>query len=243
MTQNYRCGDYAALMGYLYDDCEAGEREAIAVHLQSCRACADELAALTGTRRQLASWAPPDTRLGFQITPAGADESRVIRLGSGKIGAASTAWWRQPLPAWAQMAAAMLIFTAGLSIGMARGTAAPAAGSESPEVRAALSDLRQRVSHVEQLSKRGGDGRVTVAHAVPSEAEILQRVRYDIARSEERQRQEWQSEVAIGVIGVANTQQARVAQVETNLMKAQMKAQNEFENRLQQMAFSGVPPR
>src|SRR5690606_9504323 len=27
------------------------------------------------------------------------------------------AWWRQPLPAWAQVAAAILIFAAGLAIG------------------------------------------------------------------------------------------------------------------------------
>ena len=232
MTQNYRCGDYAALMGYLYDDCEAGEREAIAVHLQSCHACADELAALTGTRRQLASWAPPDTRLGFQITSAGADESRVIQLGSGKTGAASTAWWRQPLPAWAQMAAAMLIFAAGLSIGMARGTAAPAAGSESPEVRAALSDLRQRVGHVEQLAKRETNGRFTVAHAVPSEEEILQRVGYQIARLEQRQRQDLNKELAWRVLEMAETQQRKAEQIETDLQKTQ----NEIGYRLQQMA-------
>ena len=234
MTQTYRCGDYAALMGYLYDDCEPEEREAIATHLQSCRPCATELEVLTGTRRQLASWAPPDTRLGFQITPT-ADESRVIPFGSAKP--ASAAWWRQPLPAWAQLAAALVIFAAGLSIGTARGATveSPAVGA-SPEVRAQLIDLRRRVNNVERFAKQGAD-RVTVAHALPNEADLLQRIDYQIARSEERQRQERREELAYRLLEMVDTTQSQVQQVEANVAKAN----NELGNRLLQVAYRVDP--
>jgi hypothetical protein len=232
MTQNYRCGDYAALMGYLYDDCEAGEREAIAAHLHDCRACADELKALAGTRRQLASWAPPDTSLGFQI-PSGADESRVIRLGSGGRRETRAAWWREPLPAWAQLAAAMLIFAAGLSIGVARGRAAASQVEASSTTRAALAVLERRINGIERFTQEGMQ-RVNVTHAFPSEAAILQRVGYQIARSEERQRLERQEELAIRVLDLADAQQKKVEQIETNVAKVQNQM---YASLLQQVAF------
>ena len=50
MTETFQCGNNAALVGYLYDDCEAHERTAIAAHVTVCAACAAELAALRSTR-------------------------------------------------------------------------------------------------------------------------------------------------------------------------------------------------
>src|SRR6266498_1495546 len=73
MTQMYRselfqCGDPAGLITYLYDECEPGERDAIAAHVANCFVCTEELASLGATRTQLASWTPPDAAVGFQIT-------------------------------------------------------------------------------------------------------------------------------------------------------------------------------
>jgi hypothetical protein len=145
MTQGY-CTDHAALIGFLYDDCEPDERERIAAHVAGCADCTAELVSLTATRRQLAAWVPPQSALGFQIDPSEIGESThedsrppfQIVAGGGAVAlgpAPSTAgdgparegsareraaWWKQPLPAWAQAAAAVLIFAAGVGFGAGR---------------------------------------------------------------------------------------------------------------------------
>src|SRR5262245_26486490 len=117
MNEIFQCGDSGALVAYLYDECSPGEHAVIAAHIKGCVACAGEIDALSATRRTLASWTPPDLALGFQITrsdvaPVAKEPARVL--------VPTIAWWRAPLPAWAQAAAAMVIFAAGLSVGVAR---------------------------------------------------------------------------------------------------------------------------
>src|SRR5688572_22754219 len=149
MTQGY-CTDKAELIGFLYDDCEPGERDRIARHVADCPDCTAELASLSATRRQLAEWVPPafakaatdkPWALGFQIDPAqttatpraaGPSRDALAADGTGRPpfavvegGRPDTAsdvravapWWKQPLPAWAQAAAALLIFAAGVGFG------------------------------------------------------------------------------------------------------------------------------
>ena len=118
MNPNFRCGDPEALVAYLYEECEPDDREAIAGHLAGCAACAEEVEALRSTRALLADWAPPVPAPGFQISAPGRADAVVLR---------PAAWWRQPLPAWAQAAAAVLIFAAGMAAGMGRATATPPA--------------------------------------------------------------------------------------------------------------------
>ncbi|OFW04297.1 MAG: hypothetical protein A3I61_09980 [Acidobacteria bacterium RIFCSPLOWO2_02_FULL_68_18] len=112
MSTTFRCGDHAALVGYLYDECERAERDAIAAHLAVCAACAAEMSALDSTRIQLASWSPPEAELGFVITRS---ETRL----ASPLSIPRLAWVAQPLPAWAQMAAAAAIFAVGLALGIA----------------------------------------------------------------------------------------------------------------------------
>ena len=50
MSQTFQCGENTALVGYVYDECEASERAAIDAHVAICAACAAELAALQSTR-------------------------------------------------------------------------------------------------------------------------------------------------------------------------------------------------
>ena len=120
MNDTFQCGDPGALVAYLYDECEPGERELIAAHITRCATCASEIDALGATRRTLAAWTPPELALGFQITRAhdvGPAADQPARVLEPKI-----AWWRAPLPAWAQAAAALVIFAAGLSLGVASNT-------------------------------------------------------------------------------------------------------------------------
>jgi hypothetical protein len=106
--------NHELLISYVYDECEPLERARVEAHLVECTACAAEIEALSGTRRELAAWAPPDVALGFAIErpqPAAApppDSATVLR---------PARWWSRPMPAWAQAAAAALVFGAGLSLG------------------------------------------------------------------------------------------------------------------------------
>lgn len=112
MNDTPACANHEALIAYLYDECEPAERAATAAHIAQCRACAEEIASLRDTRAHLAAWAPPEMPLGFQITRVEeAQSATVLRPAQ---------WWRRPLPAWAQAAAAVAIFAAGLSAGAAR---------------------------------------------------------------------------------------------------------------------------
>ena len=108
MNDRTSCATPEALVTYLYAECGPVERESIAAHVAICASCAEEVRALGDTRAHLASWSPPALPLGFQITRAESGPSaKVLR---------PAAWYRQPLPAWAQMAAAVAIFAAGMSV-------------------------------------------------------------------------------------------------------------------------------
>jgi hypothetical protein len=160
MNDIFQCGDSGALVAYLYDECALGEREQIAAHLKQCATCASEIDSLRATRQTLAAWTPPDLALGFQITrtDVGPAPNRSSSGLEPKI-----AWWRAPLPGWAQAAAALVIFAAGLSVGIARN------GS---------SQLRP-VSAVSTVASRGSD-----------EA-LIQQVRSLIEESEANQRKDF----------------------------------------------------
>src|SRR2546428_261924 len=73
-------------------------------HLAACRRCRDELADLRGVRSQLGKWAPPEPAFATGQVPATNHQPR------------ATSWWRA-IPAWAQVAAALLF------LGMAAGIA------------------------------------------------------------------------------------------------------------------------
>lgn len=212
MTDTFRCGDNAELVAYLYDDCEPGTREAIAAHVARCAVCATELESLRATRRQLAEWAPPETALGFQITrhaAVGATPNVVPFASRGPATAES--WWRRPLPAWAQVAAAVAIFASGLALGSARdGTgrsnqaaAIPAAAdrtaaavvtpvvAKAPAVTA--SDLEALESRLhEEVAALKGQIRVATAANAPhaDDQAVMRKVGTLITQSEERQRAE-----------------------------------------------------
>src|SRR5687768_3073930 len=135
MSSTFQCGDNTALVAYMYDECEPDERGAIATHVALCGACAAELAALQSTRAQLTAWTPPETDLGFVIT----------RPSSVTIPSRAS-WFARPLPAWAQVAAAVVIFGAGLSLGIMRGIGPATPSTSATSVAATASDGAASVS-------------------------------------------------------------------------------------------------
>lgn len=102
MTENIcRYGDdrEEQLLAYLYDELDAPARGAFAAHLKQCDTCRQELDGLRTVRTQLAAWEPP-----------------VVSRESSVVSHSRQAWWLA-LPAWAQVAAALLFL--GISAGLA----------------------------------------------------------------------------------------------------------------------------
>jgi hypothetical protein len=202
MTVTFHCGDNEALVGYMYDEGEPGERAAIAAHVATCASCAGELAALGATREGLAAWTPPDVPLGFRIvSEPPANVVPLARRSAGREGG----WWQRPMPAWAQAAAAAMIFAAGLGLGALRGgsvepasavatTAAPAtAGAAATTVSPQdLRALEQRLlAEVAQARPAPGSVAPATAPQVAGTATLtMQQVQALIAESEQRQQRE-----------------------------------------------------
>src|SRR6185436_6526351 len=88
------------IVGFLYDELDADQRRDFNGHLLTCTVCRDEVAGLRAVRTQLARWEPP----------------ALTSLRSPVPGASRPAWW-QTVPAWAQVAAALLFL--GVSAGIA----------------------------------------------------------------------------------------------------------------------------
>jgi hypothetical protein len=201
MSETFTCGDHGALMSYLYDECAPNERRAISAHVAICRACAAEITSLGATREQLATWTPPEAQLGFRIV-SDSRSSNVLR---------PSRWWQKPMPAWAQAAAAALIFATGVTLGALRVVTSPSdrgsTGSAPQQANATtlaantasvtkgdLAALEQRLrSELSQVRSTGSTvsaSNTSDTAVAPGDARILERVRAMIQESEQRQQRE-----------------------------------------------------
>jgi hypothetical protein len=202
MSETFTCGDHGALMSYLYDECAPNERRAISAHVAICRECAEEITSLGATREQLATWTPPEALLEFRIV-SDSPSSNVLR---------PSRWWQKPMPAWAQAAAAALIFATGVTLGALRVATSPSdrgptgsapqqanattrAASTPSVTKADLAALEQRLRS--ELSQgRSTSSTVSTSNtsdtavAAQGDARILERVRAMIQDSEQRQQRE-----------------------------------------------------
>jgi hypothetical protein len=238
MSDTFQCGDNTALVSYLYGECEPVERAAIAAHATLCAACAAELAALESARLQLASWTPPEADLGFRVVGA-RDAGRELQPAPGTGSLSPTpgvstrpgAWWSQPLPAWAQAAAACLLFAAGLWLGVVRGSApgasptVPASGvatsgaTLATAVPAAAPAAASR-AELAALERRLGAELNELRAAAPqgiSEAQMLARVTALLEESEQRQQRELALRTAQVVRDFDSQRQVDLAQIQRNL--------------------------
>ena len=229
MSEKFECGDNAALVSYLYGEGGPGERSAIEAHLNRCPACAAEVEALGSTRMLLAAWTPPESDLGFRIVSE--PRSNVLR---------PQQWWHRPMPAWAQAAAAVLIFATGLSLGVVsrntgEGQPVTVAQAPAPVVAAAapspvavsqadLAALEQRLR--EDMSQLRT---VSVPASSASDAQLLAQVRTLIDESEQRQRRELALRTAEVVRDVDAQRQFDFARVQRALGQFEGQAGAEFQ--------------
>jgi hypothetical protein len=247
MTETFQCGDNAALVGYLYDECEAHERTAIAAHVTVCAACAAELAALRSTRVQLAAWSPPEAELGFLITQRQAPQPLEFKR---EASPQRTHWFARPLPAWAQVAAATIVFAVGTLLGIAQGTngvgsprnvtaASAQQGLATNVSEASLAALERRLR--DEMATIRVANRETVAPSSPSlgnETQLMTRVRALIEESEQRQQRELALRTAELVRDFDSQRRVDLAQIQRNfgqiegLTGAEVREQREMLNYL-----------
>jgi hypothetical protein len=203
-----------ALVAYLYDDITPPDRAAFESHLAACSACTRELASLAEVREQLARWTPPDLRAAVGRPPAA----------GGSPAGDRRRWWEE-LPAWARLAAALLVLgvaagaanlnihydQSGLSVrtGWMRPPAASdAAGGQATPWRADLTRLEQEIraelrpASVKMPTTLVPPPAALSSRAGSSDAEILRKVRALIEESE-------QTELALRVGQVLRDVQAQ----------------------------------
>ena len=94
------CNEREQLIGYLYDEGDAAERETVRRHLETCAECRAEIASLRSVREDLTAWEVPEH--GSVWRP---------------FTAAPTPPWWQHVPQWAMAAAAGIVLATGVAGG------------------------------------------------------------------------------------------------------------------------------
>jgi hypothetical protein len=214
------------LIAYLYDDIDAAERSAFDAHLAGCARCRRDLGALGGVRQRLAGWQPPLPRLTSPVA------GRQLPVASPRP------WWRQ-MPAWAQVAAALLFLGISAAIANldirsdANGVTVRTGWSRSSPVAASVASStpatpvtgirpvtfvpREEFAALEQQLR--GEIRASAAqqHAAAADAETLRRVRALIDESERREQRELALRVAQVLHDVNAQRQADLSKIDHNL--------------------------
>ena len=182
------------LVAYLYDDIETVDRVAFETHVATCEPCRTELAELRGVRSRLAEWAAPEST---RRSPSPAPVS-------------SRRWWRD-VPAWAQLAAALLVLGVSASIanldvrydranglsvrtGWAKPApapsvaAAPAVEANPTPWRADLAAMQKQLRDEMRAQSATVAAAATVPAATLSDGEFRRRVQVLLDESEQKQR-------------------------------------------------------
>jgi anti-sigma factor RsiW len=233
--------NHQALLDYLYEEGDLGERLKIAEHLQQCAECSVAVLEFQQVRGLLGSWAPPAAELGFRIV-RDQDSSPSANTGEARRG-----WlWGASMPSprlgrisgWAQAAAAILLFAGGMAVSqlhvnyedgsltVSTPSARRAQGihnasitlppSATPPASAAITP--ETLADLEQLLRE----RLAGSNAAPvNTEELLQRVRAMIDQSEQRQQRELALRVSQVAREVDTQHQADLLQIQQNVGQTQ----------------------
>jgi hypothetical protein len=264
MNQSY-CGYRGdrdeALIAFLYDEPagDQAERALFEAHVAACAQCSEELAALRGVQLQLGRWAPPEpsyltvNRQVSAVSPQAANPQSAIRpsrasgrpeLAEGRnpqpaIRHPKSGSWRD-IPAWAQVAAALLFLGAsagianldikydanGLSVRTgwmktsAAGASALAATPESAPWRSDLASLERQLKsdlRAVQTTASATASQAQPVRASSSDADVVRRVRALIEESEKRQQNELALRVAEVLRDVHAQRQADLIKIDRTL--------------------------
>jgi len=248
MTNDILCGyagdREAMLMAYLYDDIAPGDRQAFEQHLATCARCRTELNGLGDVRAELARWSPPEPNISGirrQTTIVASESITAVTSGaaaSSDTGGARRSWWRAA-PAWAQVAAALLVL--GVSAGIAnldvrydrnglnirtgwsrpQADASAIASKDADNWRAELASLEQQLRSEVRASQAASSSAtqqavpVQVAHS--SDADLMRRVKALVDDSERRQRNELALRMGEAMRDLNTQRQADLRKIDQNL--------------------------
>jgi hypothetical protein len=217
------------LIAYLYNDIDPQVRATFEVHLDECAMCRAELDDLRGVRAQLPRWNPP------AFNSAIADRRSAVQRPH----------WSQ-IPAWAQLAAAMLVF--GVSAAIANVTiqrdehgftirtgwsqSASATQQASQAARAAAdatarreAELRDHLAAVERQLREVRTEQTAAQTASTAKAardsgtdlDLLRKVRALVDESERRQERELALRLAQAIADMGAQRQADLRKIDLSL--------------------------
>jgi hypothetical protein len=204
MSEIFGCDDKDVLVAYLYGEIDADGRREVERHLRSCAVCAREVEGLQAVRQDLQAWLPPEPDLGFTIVQKPAVAARASRW----TGVAA-------MPAWAQLAAAVLVLAVGVAIanmqvryaddgltvttGWMSAPSSPSAPQQAmvpaaedwhPAFTSLERNLRTELAEMRRSTAADAVAVRTSPALATDTAAILRRVQSMLEESEQRQRQE-----------------------------------------------------
>ena len=227
----YGDGRDEAIVAFLYDETDgsAAERAGFEAHVQTCARCRADLAALRGVRTQLAHWSPPEPTF-----------AAVNPQSNQPLAISNQHWWKS-IPAWAQVAAALLFL--GVSAGIAnldvgsdhkglrvtrgwsqRGGGSLGAGRPggSEPWKADLTALESQLKKEIRATQASAPGSPALVRTVStgstaSDADVTRRVRALVEDSEKRQQRELALRIAELLRDVNAQRQADLVKIDRTL--------------------------
>ena len=229
-----------ALVGYLYGELPADERDAFDRHLALCAICRTEVGALADVRSELVQWNAPELPGQIVFRPAEAGPAKVVPIRS--------AWQRlSDIPVWMQTAAAILCIgvgaglanlqisyngSQGLMVRTGWSSPAPAgvageeptavaavpAASRTGTVPASATPWRSDVDALAaELRREFAQPSQTATPVSASDEAIMRKVRTAVQESEQRQQRELALRLAEIAREVQVQRQTDLVKIERNL--------------------------
>ena len=237
--------DQDALLDYLYDEGDPSARLTVKKHLQECAPCSIAVLELQTVRGMLREWSPPASELGFKIV----QEQEPLSIASPNQPDAGGSWkWGRMSHAarWAQAAAAVLLFAAGMAVSQLQvdysggsltvrarsvAPAGPAARNVSIQLPAPPETVGEPAEVASGSSRSATDGRAA------STEEMLQRVRAMIEQSEVRQQRELALRLSQVSREVDTQHRADLQRIQQNLGQFEMETGAQINQQQQQMDY------
>jgi anti-sigma factor RsiW len=238
----------SVLVAYLYDDIDTIDRVAFDRHIATCEPCRSELAELLVVRSRLAEWAAPESASRSHQSPVAGRQSR---------------WWHD-IPAWAQVAAALLVLgvsasianldvrydrASGLSVRTGWSTLAPA----TPVAVAPVADANptpwrddlaalQKQLHDEIHAQSAAVTAASTANSAMSDTDFRRRVSAILDESDQKQKTDFAAKLVQLQKDVYLQQQIDISRVYRTLGVMQTNTSNEMANQRRAISLA-IPPK
>ena len=239
-----------ALLDYLYEEGDPAERMTIARHLQECTKCSVAVLEYQTVRGMLSEWTPPASQLGFRIVQdSGSSPSATVdprarggwSWGGGLLTDKRT---------WAQAAAAVALFAAGMAVSQldveyGEGALTVRSRSAAPAgaVRNASIELPSAPQRVPEAVAGRPEGQAVPAsagnspNAATNNDEVVRQLRAMIEQSEIRQQRELALRLSQVAREVDTQHRADLLRIEQNIGQMEMETGAQINHQQQQVDY------